>query len=97
MPEVRSHVGLLEHPYWTRWAPEGAHLDCSCMPVDLAGAGKASHANCAVVSRRTLAAAVAWWWQCMTEWKRAESRSGDMNGHRLCCIYLFIYCHVACC
>ena len=35
---------------WTRWAPKGgAHLDCSGVPVDLAGAEEASHANCAVV------------------------------------------------
>ena len=74
----------------------GAHLECSCVPVDLAGAEKASHANCAVVSRRTLSAAVAWWWQYMAEWKRAKGRNGEMNVHRLCCMYLFIYCRVAC-
>ena len=39
---------------------------------ELAGAEKASHANCAVVSQRTLAAAVAWWWQCMAEWKKGQ-------------------------
>ena len=42
---------------------------CAC-------AGKASHANCAVVSQRTLAAAVAWWHrrQCMAaaEWKKGQ-------------------------
>ena len=38
---------------------------------ELAGAEEASHANCAVVSPRTLAAAVAWLWQCMAEWKKA--------------------------
>ena len=39
---------------------------------ELAGAGKASHANCAMVSKRTLAAAVAWWWQCMAERKKGQ-------------------------
>ena len=53
--------------------PEGqAHLKGPCVPVELAGAGEASHANCAVVSRRTLAAAVAWWWQSMAAWKKGQ-------------------------
>ena len=39
---------------------------------DLAGAEEASHANCAVVSRGTLAAAVAWWWQGMAEWRKGQ-------------------------
>ena len=53
--------------------PEGqAHLKGPCVPVELAGAGEASHANCAVVSRRTLAAAVAWWWQSMAEERKSQ-------------------------
>ena len=42
---------------------------------ELAGAEEVSHANCAVVSQHTLAAsaaAVAWWWQCMAEWKKGQ-------------------------
>ena len=37
---------------------EQAHLECPCVPADLAGAEEASHANCAVVSPRTLAVAM---------------------------------------
>ena len=33
-------------------------------------AEEAGHTNCAVVSQRTLAAPVAWWWPCMAEWKK---------------------------
>ena len=40
--------------------PEGqAHLECPCVPVELAKARKASHENCAVVSERNLMVA-AW-------------------------------------
>ena len=49
---------------------------CPCVPVKLAGAGKASlshaYANCALVSRRALAAALAWWWQGIAEWKKGQ-------------------------
>jgi hypothetical protein len=66
---------------------------------ELAGAEKASHANCAVVSQSTLAAAVAWWWQGMAEWKKGQklqwrSKCVQIMLHFIC---LFDnYCHVAC-
>ena len=52
--------------------PEGGTPECAGLPVNWAEAGEASHANCAVVSQRTLAAAVAWWWQGMAEWKKGQ-------------------------
>ena len=52
--------------------PEGGTPGMRWTASDLAGAEKASHANCAVVSQRTLAAAVAWWWQGMAEWKKGQ-------------------------
>ena len=74
-----------DKPMLDQVGPEGrAHLECPCARArasELAGAGKASHANCVVVSKRTLAAAVAWWWQCMAEWKKGQGRSGEMNVH----------------
>ena len=55
--------------------PEGGTPGMLRIASELAGAEKASHANCAVVSQRTgtLAAAVAWWWQCMAEWKKGQN------------------------
>ena len=52
----------------------GMRWTASELVLQLAGSGaeKASHANCAVVSQRTLAAAVAWWWRCMGEWKKGQ-------------------------
>ena len=52
--------------------PEGGTPGMCRTASDLAGAEKASHANCAVVRQRTLAAAVAWWWQYMAEWKKGQ-------------------------
>ena len=52
--------------------PEGGTPGMRWTASDLAGAEKASHANCAVVSQRTLAAAVAWGWQGMAEWKKGQ-------------------------
>ena len=52
--------------------PEGGTPGMRWTASYLAGAEKASHANCAVVSQRTLAAAVAWWWQGMAEWKKGQ-------------------------
>ena len=52
--------------------PEGGTLGMLWIASELAGAEKASHANCPVVSQRTLAAAVACWWQCMSEWKKGK-------------------------
>ena len=66
---------------------------------ELAGAEKASHANCAVVSQRTLAAAVAWWWQGMAEWKKGQKLQWRNECARdyVAFICLFDnYCHVAC-
>ena len=52
--------------------PEGGTPGMCWTASELAAAEKASHANCAVVSQRTLAAAVAWWWQGMAEWKKGQ-------------------------
>ena len=63
------------------------------MPVrasELAGAGKASHANCAVVSKRTLAAAVAWWWQGMAERNKGQGPQWR-NGCAQIMLHLFVY------
>ena len=78
---------------WARWAPrEGARLDCSCMPVDLAGAEEASHANCVVVDQRTLVAAVAWWWRCMAEWRgKGQGPRQWRNKCALIMSHLFVY------
>ena len=57
---------------------------------DLAGAEEASHANCAVVSQCTLAAAVAWWWQCMAEWKKGQGPQWR-NECALIMLHLFVY------
>ena len=85
-----------------RRRPEGqarAHLKCPCVPVDrkLAGVGEASHANCAVVGRRTLAAAVDWWWQSMAKWMKSQ---GPQWRHKCAQIKLRLFvcvcCHVAC-
>ena len=52
--------------------PEGGTPGMCWTASELAAAEKASHANCAVVSQRTLAAAVAWWWQGMAEWRKGQ-------------------------
>ena len=57
---------------------------------ELAGAEKASHANCAVVSQRTLAAAVAWWWQGMAEWRKGQKLQWRNECARIM-LHLFVY------
>ena len=62
----------------------GALTWSDSVPLGLAGAEVASHANCTVVGQCTLVAAVAWWWQCMAEGKgkgREGRGSGEMNVH----------------
>ena len=56
----------------------------------LAGAEKASHANCAVVSQSTLAAAVAWWWQGMAEWKKGQKPQWRCKYAQIR-LHLFVY------
>ena len=56
----------------------------------LARADSASHANCAVVSQRTLAAAVAWWWQGMAEWKTGQKLQWRNECAQIM-LHLFVY------
>ena len=59
---------------------------------ELAGAEKASHTNCAVVSQRTLAAAVAWWWQGMTEWRKGQQLQWRNEWARIMLhLHVFVY------
>ena len=70
--------------------PEGGTPGMRWTASDLAGAEKASHANCAVVSQRTLAAAVAWWWQGMAEWKKGQKLQWRNECARIM-LHLFVY------
>ena len=70
--------------------PEGGTPGMRWTASELAGAEKASHANCAVVSQRTLAAAVAWWWQGMAEWKKGQKLQWRNECARIM-LHLFVY------
>ena len=71
--------------------PEGqAHLECSCVPVQLAGARKASHANCAVVTKRNLMVAVAWRWQGMAERTKGQGPQWRNKCAQII-LHLFVY------
>ena len=71
--------------------PEGGTPGMRWTASELAGAEKASHANCAVVSRTHPSGGSG---LVVARHGRVEegpeSRSGEMNGHELCCIYLFM-------
>ena len=78
--------------------PEGGTPGMLWLASELAGAEKASHANCAVVSQRALAAAVAWWWQCMAEcqWKKGqEPQWGNECARVMLQLHLFVYTSIA--
>ena len=64
---------------------------------ELAGAEKASYANCAVVSQRTLAATVAWCWQCMAEleWKKGQGLQWRNDYVAFICFYIFTWLAVS--
>ena len=70
--------------------PEGGTPGMLWLASELAGAEKASHANCAVGSQRTLAAAVAWWWQCMAEWKKGQGPQWRNECAQIM-LHLFVY------
>ena len=58
-----------------------------------AGNSKASHANYAVVSKRALAAAIAWWWRCMAEREKGQGpqwRNINECAHWQILLHLFV-------
>ena len=78
--------------------PEGGTPGMLWLASELAGAEKASHANCTVMSQ-THPSGGSGLVELGNAWpsgRKARGRSSEMDVHRLCCMYLSIYCHVAC-